>query len=311
MKNIRLFLSLYIILLGIIFSACNNDIFIEPLKVETDTGVLGPDCLTANIRISGEKWTVKELWFSSEEGTYHGMPDGASYSFETPYVELNGYYTTGGIVVNLISYLGRSDATLGMTIYDGYEYLPLEITVKPTTEYSIRILDVDYTLNQWSGYPDEDFTRRVITYRYPEGLAMPLDFSFPKVESMPVLYAFMSWNSEDIFAQRVLSSGITVPIPSYVRIESGHINSWEMTGEEAPLTTSRSQIMTRFVPSLPDAIELPAGKPLAVTLLCDYESLGLDCTISAINPMTEQPEEVRCQLRLMVPVEFKSEITEL
>lgn len=54
MKNIRLFLFLYIIVLGAVLTGCNNDIFIEPLKVESDTDVLGPDCRTASIRVSGK-----------------------------------------------------------------------------------------------------------------------------------------------------------------------------------------------------------------------------------------------------------------
>ena len=311
MKIVRLFFSLYIIVLGIVLSACNNDIFIEPLKVVSDTQVLGPDCRTASIRVSGKNWTVKDLWFSSEEGMYHGNMEGESYSFVTPYVELNGHYTSGGIVVNLVSYLGNSDATIGMTVCDGYEYIPLEITVRPTAEYSIKVLDVDYTLTQWSGYPSEDYTRSVITYRYPEGLSEPTEFSFSKIEDMAVDYFFMPWDSDDLFAERVLNSGITVPIPSYVGYAMGHMSAWEMAGEEAPLTTSRSMVFTRFVPAMPKAVTLPAGKPLEITLLCEYESLGLDCTVRAINPMTQQPEEVECKLRLMIPVKFKSEIKDL
>lgn len=311
MKNIRLFLSLYIIVLGVVLTACNNDIFIEPLNVESDTDVLGPDCRTASIRVSGKNWTVEELWFSSEEGMYHGTMEGESYSFKTPYAELNGHYTSGGIVVNLVSYLGNSDARLGMTICDGYEYIPVEITVRPTAEYSVEILDVDYTLNQWSGYPDKDYTRNVISYRFPEGLAEPREFSFPNIEDMPVDYFFMPWYSDDLFADRVLNSGISVPVPSFVGYAIGHPSAWEMAGEEAPLTTSRSIIFTRFVPTMPAAVTLPAGKPLEVTLFCEYECLGLDCTVRAVNPMTQQPEDVECQLQMMVPVKFISEIKDL
>lgn len=98
-----------------------------------------------------------------------------------------------------------------------------------------------------------------------------------------------------------------MPIPTPV--QSGF--RWELTGEEVPLVSSAQQYDSTVMPPMPGAVSLPAGIPLSVALLCDYESVGFDCTVTAVNPITEQPEEVQCRLHLLVPVKFKSEVAEL
>ena len=65
------------------------------------------------------------------------------------------------------------------------------------------------------------------------------------------------------------------------------------------------------MPAMPGEIDVPKDAAVRLALLCDYEGMGLDCTITAINPLTQKPEEVKCRLNLTVPVKFRTEMTVL
>lgn len=299
--------TLTVLCIAALLTGCNDDIFIKPLKVKADTETLSPDSPTAFIRVSGDDWKVSEIWYESDDYVYRGVPDGNSYTFKSPFAEINGHCTDDGIVVNLVNYLGSSVATVGMTVTDGYDSVDVSLKVEPTREYSIEILGVDYTLDSWWGYPDEAVTSKVVSFRFPQGLTESRQFTFDKPQTMPVRYFFEPMYSDNVFAQQVVSCGLTVPIPTPV--QSGF--RWELTGEEVPLVSSAQQYDSTVMPPMPGAVSLPAGIPLSVALLCDYESVGFDCTVTAVNPITEQPEEVQCRLHLLVPVKFKSEVAEL
>ena len=305
MKNIQFIYSLFILLMGSFLPACNNDVFIKTLKVKADTDVLGPDCRTATISVSGEKWEVTELWFKTGTIFYRGTMEGNSYSFKTSFAELNGGYTDKSITINLVSYLGNSPATVGLTVRDGYEDARVEITVNPTGDYDIQILKVDYTLNTWFGYPERDFTA---TVRSVELAADIVDkYTFPQPDGMPIEYNFEPFYPDDQFAARVVDCNISVPIPSY----TGKGMFWEMAGEKVPLHAAPTRWTTKIMPAMPGEIDVPKDAAVRLALLCDYEGMGLDCTITAINPLTQKPEEVKCRLNLTVPVKFRTEMTVL
>lgn len=308
MKTNRIYLSITLAVLCILLAACNGDIFIKPLKVKADTDSLGPDCRTAFIKVTGENWYVSDMWYTSGETyVYQGVLEDDSYSFKLSNVEINGHIVKDGIKVNLVSYLAEDPATIGVTVTDGYDYIPLQMRVYPTGEYDIEILDVSYNQKSWLGYPDEDFTTAVLTVQFTEGLAEPTEYSFQTPGSLPGIYWFFSYEEDNDFAQKLLDSGIAVPIPSFAN--KGWF--WEMSGEEAPLRMSQTNHDFTVLPRMPKAVELPAGKPLKVSLLCSYESVGLECAVKAVNPLTGEAETVQCILRMIVPVKFETEVTEL
>lgn len=302
----RYLLTLSVVVSAALLSGCNDNIFIKPLKVETDTEALGPDCRTAHISVSGEDWSVQYFWFHTEYDSYSGTLSGDSYTFTTPYAELSGHLTGDGIVVDLSYYLGSSPAYLDLTLTDGFEDKNVKLTVNPTEEYVIDVLDIDYTLHSWTGYPDKDYSMGLMSY-ITSGSDKPVDFSFQKPETVLMYYCFEPFDPEDFFAARVAGCGVTVPIPS--RSENGFY--WEMTGEEARLQTSITRHATTVMPPLPEPVTIPAGGPMQLRLICDYECVGIDCTITAVNPGNGQPEKVNCQLKMLVPVQFRTEISEL
>lgn len=136
----------------------------------------------------------------------------------------------------------------------------------------------------------------------------PVSFVFPDVESLPLVYYFEPLSEDDIFAQKVLNSGIEVPNPSYTLYSSPIHKYWSMAGEKAKLTTSRNTIRTTFVPPMPAALDLPADTPLAVQLQCDYESVALSCKIKAVNPISGAEETIECRLRMHVPVKLNTKV---
>ena len=306
MKNRLLSLTLLITILALGLSSCNDDIFIKPFKISPDSGEVGPEQKVLFIKISGDDWTVTGMRYHDDAGWTIPVRDSEVIEIQTAFTEMSVYRQGDGLEIHLDSYVGREPGTLEFTVDNGYEGLEANVSVLPTGAYNLEILDVSYVLNQWSGYPDEDITRTVITYSYPEGLPEPTSFVFPKLDDMPQLCRFMPWNEDDIFAARVFNSGQPVPIPSYGPFVDKKYNGWVMAGKAAVLTTNRQEVLTPYLPPMPAAVELPAGCPLKVSLLCNYESAALDCTIKAVNPLTGTTETVAGRLRMLVPMEFAS-----
>ena len=268
----KLYLALLSAVVVLFLPACNDDVFIKPLVVSTEKVEVGPENKSGRIDVSGKDWLVKDVWFDGDEGYSYVSPSGdGSYHVETVYTDLYVRQYSDCIGIELVNYCGNSPATLGFVVTDGYEY------------------------------------ENVITYTYPEGLSEPVSFTFPDLGDMPELYRFEPRPDAGLFARRVLSSGIVVPVPSYTRYTPPH-DFWSLTGREAPLTTQRSMMMTTFVPPMPAAVDLPAGQPLAVSLLCEYESVGLACTIKAKNPASGISETIECELRLIHPVELSTKV---
>lgn len=112
----------------------------------------------------------------------------------------------------------------------------------------------------------------------------------------------------DLFAYRVLNSGITVPIPSYTFPTSPTRDFWTMAGDVAALSSVSTQTITKVVPPVPAPVELPPGTPLIVALSCDYEAVALQCHITALNEATGARETIPCVLHLWVPVKFNATV---
>ena len=309
-STMKVKLSHYLIttLLTIFMSACNNDIFIEKLVLSTDYVKLGPDCRDMKINVSGKDWDILNVCFYEDRESMACPPasDGI-YHIETTYADLYLRKDHDYVNIELIAYEGLNRAVLTFAIADEYVYKDIVVDILPTGKLDIKIEDVSYILNSWGGYPDEDYTRTLVTYSYPHGLTESAYFVFPDVVSLPVSYYFEGFG-DDIFVQRVLNSGISVPIPSYTFHSSPTHDAWSMTGEKAALTTMSASIPTAFVPPMPPAVELPADTPLAVSLLCDYESVSLSCTIKASNATTGKEETFNCRLRMRVPVRLETKV---
>lgn len=306
--RIKLLYALRIAVIVLSMTACNNDIFIKKLLLSTDYAKLGPDCLNTQIKVTGEDWDIFNVFFYGDGESMDCPPasDGI-YHIETEYADLYLRKGSDFVEIELIGYEGLNPAVLTFAIADEYVYKEIAVDILPTGKFDIEIEDISYILYSWGGYPDEDYTKTIITYSYPQGLSEPASFVFPEVESLPVSYYFEGFG-DDIFVQRVLNSGISVPIPSYTFHSSPTHDTWSMAGEKAALTTMLASERTAFVPPMPPAVELPAATPLAVRLLCDYESVSLSCTIKASNVTTGKEETFDCRLRMKVPVRFKTEI---
>jgi len=312
MKKQSLYFSLIFILLTLGLSACNDDVFVEPLKVSTGKGEIGPDNKTLFIGISGSNWSVKDICYYDAEGSTRPDYSDDAFRVSTAFTKLDMDVKRNGLEIHLTSYLGKEPGSLVFTVTSGgYEYHDVNIHVLPTGTYDINIEDVSYVFDQWSGYPDENFTDKVIIYKYPEGLSEATSFVFPTQEHANMLYKFEPMPDADTFAQRVLNSGILVPIPTYGPFAGNTTDFWVMKGQEAKLTTNRSAFLTTYLPPVPAAVELPAGKPLAVILMCEYESIGLDCTIKAVNPATELTETIECKLRMDMPNKYRVKVVDL
>lgn len=306
--KVKLIHYLIITLLAIFMSSCNNDIFIEKLILSTDYVKLGPDCPDMQIKVSGKDWDILNVSFYGDGESMACPPasDGI-YHIETAYADLYLRKGSDYVDIELIGYEGLNPAVLTFAIADEYVYKDIVVDILPTGKFDIKIDDISYILYSWGGYPDEDYTRTLVTYSYPHGLTESASFVFPEVVSLPVSYYFESFE-DDIFVQRVLNSGISVPIPSYTFHSSPTHDTWSMTGEKAALTTMRTSVHTAFVPPMPPAVELPAAIPLVVRLLCDYESVSLSCTIKASNMTTGKEETFDCRLRMSVPVRLETKV---
>lgn len=309
MKNRLLsFLILVITILTLGLASCNDDVFIEPLKVSAESGELGPDQKELFIDISGGDWVVKNMWFYDDEGQTYANNNDGTFEIHTAFSELTALVKSKGLEINLISCLNNNPASLCFTVTNEYDTRDIVVTVFPTGSYDIEIQDVSYVLDQWGGFPNEDFTSQVITYAYPQGLAEATSFAFPQLDDMPVLYRFEPWNEDDIFARLVFGSGVVVPVPTYGPFIGDKLNFWIMADEKAELTMSRKHFFSPYIPPMPAAVDLPAGRPLDVSLYCYYESIGLQCSIKAVNPATGLSETVKGRLRMMMPMKFTSEV---
>lgn len=310
MKMKTIYLVTLVLLSLEVLCGCNDNVFIKRLEVMPEVAEIGPDCPKAVFRVEGELWKIDDVWFSSADGRdyVYKRAEDKDVSIKTPYASLSFLKREGCVEVVLESFLSGDSATAGFTVTDGYEYKYISLKVYPTGTYNIEIISVDYLTESWWGYPDEDFTDKVITYQFPQGFSEPKQFTFPKMDMLPMLYRFQPNGNIDDFGAKVLDSHLKVPVPTYTINEPGYTDFWTMTGEEAVLTTNRSLIEQHFLPPMPPAVELPANKPLEVSLLCDYESIGLSCTINARNPMTDKIETIECYLQYLLPVKFSTEV---
>lgn len=304
----KILYALQIAVMVLSMTACNNDIFIKRLLLSTDYAKLGPDCMTSQIKVTGEDWDVFNVCFYGDGESVACPPasDGI-YHIETAFADLYLRKGSGDVSIELIGYEGLSPAVLTFAIADEYVRKEIAVDILPTGKFDIEIEDISYILYSWGGYPDEDYSKTLIAYSYPQGLSEAASFAFPEVVSLPVSYYFEGFG-DDVFVQRVLDSGISVPIPSYTFHSSPTHDTWSMAGEKADLTTKRTSIRTAFVPPMPPAVELPAATPLAVRLLCDYESVSLSCTIKASDVTTGKEVTFDCRLRMNVPVRLKTEV---
>ncbi len=301
-----LFCSLLLAVLAVFLPGCNGDVFITKLTVSVQQAEVSAEHSVARIGVSGKNWIVKDInFYNSEEYiNYGGVDENGRLRILTAFTDLSMRTGSDYVEVELVDYAGNGQGTLSFTVTDGYEYLSVGIAVLPTKTFPVKIEDITYTLDSWGGYPDENFTENVITYAYPEGVPEATLFEFPSPESLPVRYFFEAFVGADLFAYRVLNSGITVPIPSYTFHTSPTRDFWTMTGDVAALSSVSTQTITKVVPPVPAPVELPPGTPLIVTLSCDYEAVALECHITALNETTGTREVIRGTLRMWVPVKF-------
>ena len=292
---------------ALMLAGCNGDVFIKPITATPDRAEVSATHPAVRIHVSGKDWTVEDICFAGS-GAYTefgGLHDSDIRHVESPFVDMYVRAGSDYIDVEYVDYAGSEPGTLSFSVTDDYQYIPVEITVMPNAEQTIEIEEVTYTLDTWGGYPDQNYTANLITYVYPKGLPEPTMFTFPAPETVPVQYFFEPDGEAGLFVNRVLNSGIAVPVPSYTRNLSWEDDFWAMTGEEAPLTTKISKTSTAVVPPVPAPVELPADMPLDVTLTCDYESVELYCRIKAKNAAGTSAT-VRCTLRMLVPVKFNA-----
>lgn len=301
-----LFCSLLLAVLAVFLPGCNGDVFITKLTVSAAEDEVSDEHPVARIGVSGKDWVVKDISFynRNEYNTYNDIGESGSLHILTALAELYVRSERDYVEVELVDYAGNGQGTLSFTVTDGYEYLSVGIAVLPTKTFPVKIEDITYTLDSWGGYPDENFTENVITYAYPEGVPEATLFEFPSPDSLPVRYFFEAFVGADLFAYRVLNSGITVPIPSYTFHTSPTRDFWTMAGDVAALSSVSTQTITKVVPPVPAPVELPPGTPLIVTLSCDYEAVALQCHITALNETTGTREIIHGTLRMWAPVKF-------
>lgn len=301
-----LFCSLLLAVLAVFLPGCNGDVFITKLTVSVQQAEVSAEHSVARIGVSGKNWIVKDInFYNSEEYiNYGGVDENGRLRILTAFTDLSVRTGSDYVEVELVDYAGNGQGTLTFTVTDGYEYLPVEVGVLPTKTFGVKVEDVSYTLDSWSGYPDDDFTEKVFTYAYPEGVPEATVFEFPSPNSLPVKYFFEASPGSDRFAYRVLNSGRQVPIPSYTFHSSATHDFWAMAGDVASLSSVIARTSTNIVPPLPAPVELPTGTPLIVAMTCDYEAVALECHITALNETTGTREVIRGTLRMWVPVKF-------
>lgn len=310
------FLFGILLVLGVLTTGCNSDVFMEPMVVEPTEFELGPDNQHATIRISGE-WSVHEVLFYGDEGRLYFIGEDLPVKVETPFSKISVSKSAVGMEVDMEYYLGTNDATLNITVTNGVIFKEITGVVHPTDIFSVEIESVKYLLDQWNGYPDEDCTKRigVINFDAYEWKG-DIELKWP-VKTVPTTYKFESLtyvgsggigsiidDPENFFANFVLNSGVKVPVPSASQVYG---EWWKMAGQELPLRLTRVVAHLSVFPPLPAPVTIPSGTRGRIYLSCRYESVGFTCTIKARNPTTKKIEKIECLLRILMPMELFTE----
>lgn len=304
-KSIIAVLILYVLVSCV--SACNDEVFVRPLKVTPVTAVMGPDRTTLTLNASGEKWKITEVRFLSNEETVTAPVYDGKWQIENTLTDIVVDYDDAGVTVHLNEFVSNEPGTLEIRIDDEYNTEHVSIKVIPTAALDIRVTDVKYDLLQWYGYPYDDFDNSDEVARYPEGLLQAKTYTFDEVKNLPVLYYFRTFGEPDFFHKLVLGCGAEIAVPTYDLRGGG----WSMKGEKARLVDQRSYYDTNNVPRTPAPVELPAGQPLSVLLTTHYKCLGVECVINVVNRATGKEDTLSCQLVLWLPVSLTSEVKPL
>lgn len=302
--------------LGVVITGCNSDVFIKPLVVEPAEFELGPDNQHATIRVSGE-WSVHEVLYYADEGRLFFYSDDLPAHIETPFSKITVSKSAAGLEVDMEYYLGTNDASLEITVTNDAEYKEITGVIHPTDIFDVEIESVEYVLDRWNGYPDEDCTKRIglINFDAVEWKG-DIELAWP-VKSVPTTYKFESLtfvgtggigsiidDPENFFANYVLNSGVKVPVPSTSQVYG---EWWTMAGQELPLRLTRVVAYLSVFPPPPAPVTIPAGTRGSMYLSCRYESVGFECTIKARNPATKEIDKIDCLLRILMPVELFNE----
>lgn len=307
----------HIIVLGLLLAGCNDDVFIERLEMAPQTAEMGPDCSTAFLKVSGNNWYVYSITYSDGNIYTFGAPgaspeqwDGNVLNIVTSRSSLSVTVRENGVEVNLDRYLGDGNGCLIIDIAGQYRHESAEITIMPTGSYDIKITGVEYNLGTWSSYPEKDYVYNLYTLDFTQGLDEPMEYAFAQVASMPIVYYFRIRGNETEYARRLLDSQINIPVPEYTWYASADTpQPWVLLGREVPLAPSQSYFDSSvMIPPMPEPVALPSGTPLEVTLLCQQECVGLELTVSAIEPVTGETVEVPMELIMYRPEKFTAEV---
>lgn len=275
-------------LLAMLAAACNNDVFIKPLKVSADEITLDADHPTARIDIEGEDWTL-----ASDSSLPLPGSDG-ELCIDEPWLGLTARRTSGGIDLHLQRYIGRNPIEATVIVSDLYSSCPVTVRLLPTE--GIEVLGVDYTLDSWGSY--EPFTRTDVLYEvhYPAGVSDP-QVRFLPLETVPTVYRFLPLLNDPL-ADLALDLGATVPLPSV----GPYIWDWQLRGETGILRSEWTPLLLRHFPPSPETVEVPAGVPVAVKLLCDYECCSFQCRVRILAGGEEK--SFVAILRMEMPVKI-------
>ncbi len=306
-----LFLSGILPVLGLATTGCNSDVFIDPLVVDPVEFELGPDTKHATIHVSGD-WYVQDVFYHGDEGRLIFSGEDMPVHISTPFSDINLHKSADGLEIDLEYYLGTNNATLTVTVTNGIVFEEVSGLVYPTDLYTVDIEKVEYVLDQWSGWPDEDCVKRLGVVDAAVLTAnRDFELSWP-VTSVPTTYKFETITAsspgigiiddpKNFFANFVMNSGVKVPVPSASTVYG---EWWKMAGQELPLRTSRVMAYLSVFPPLPAPVTIPAGSTGSLYLCCRYESVGFNCTVTARNPATQQLEKIDCMLKILMPMEL-------
>lgn len=298
-------------LLSALMAGCNSDVFIEPLVVDPAQFELGPDNKHVALRVKGD-WSVKDLIYDGDEGRRIFTGKDMPVHISTPFSDINVSKSATGLEIDLEYYLGTNKATVRIVITNGIFDKEVTGTVYPTDLYTVEIEKVEYVLDQWSGWPDEDCTKRIGVVD-ASALSATKDFVLQwPVTSVPTTYKFETLTSggtgmeivddpENFFAGYVVNSGVKVPVPSTSTVPG---EWWTMAGQELPLRLTRVMAYLSVFPPLPAPVTIPVDTSGKMYLCCRYESVGFNCTITARNPATKELEKIQCMLRILMPMEL-------
>lgn len=291
-----IFLSIVLALI-VTFSSCNNDIFVDPIEIESDMVTLERSGQTCTVHVSGTDWRILNVHSENvPEGGYDG---GGIYFVESTLVAFS--IEKGGtdkLEFTLGYNITGSPLVLYITVGNRYEerIITLELASTGKIEYK----GIEYILTSWSGYPSESYVDEIEKYVYTYGLEKSL-FIFPPLESMPAIYKFEPFyfnEDERELAEAVSNLGVRVPIPSPT---PNDYPTWSLLGDEAKLTTQQSHTnLTHFI-TPQKSIEVPTGTPIEISRLCRYECYGFQCTITVFNPATGKEVEVQAKLNIIMP----------